>query len=129
MFVLAVRIGHHQSKQPIAAVSLCRYIGDLGCKYTLNASQFFKNHVCSAMRDTAHRSAARWHAVAHQLHMFEHVKQLELHAVGIVTGLCDTADDDGLNAENRPVVEIDLDPGRRQLQHVVSGNGRETPAP
>ena len=60
--------------------------------------------------------------------MFEYVKQLKLHAEGVVTGLCHTADDNGLDAENRPVIEIHLDPGRWQLQHVVDENGRKTPA-
>src|SRR5690606_20174193 len=80
------------------------------------------------MRCATERAARRRHAVAHELVAAEDIEQLELHAERILARLRELTDDNGFDAENRPVVEIDIRAGGRLLQHVCLFDRREPSA-
>ena len=78
------------------------------------------------MRRLAHRAATGRHAIADELLSTEHVEQLKLEVIRICARLGDATDNERLDAQNRPVVEIDIHAGGRPLQHVLPLRWRES---
>ena len=70
------------------------------------------------MGGTTHGSATRGHAIADELIPAEHVEQLELQRVGVDALLHNTADDDSLDTDETPVLEIDICAVGGLLQHL-----------
>ncbi len=80
------------------------------------------------MRDTPHGAARRGYSIADELPPPEYVEQLKTHRVFVFGGLLHASHDDRLGLDERPVVEIQVGPGGRFLQHVFFGDRRETAA-
>ena len=97
-------------------------------KHAFDTGELLVDHVGGAMRDTAHRAAARRHAIANELVAAEDIEQLKLHVVSVFASLCNAPHDHRLDTEYRPVVEIHIDARGWLLQHVVLGYRREAPA-
>jgi hypothetical protein len=73
-------------------------------------------------------AATGGHAKADELPARKRIEQLKLQRVGIFTALNHFADNDGLDTQYRPVVEVDIGAIGRLLQHVALARRRESSA-